>query len=92
MHLCAVISGRVITDVVQDFLYHMTVFVLFSGLLLNLSRCGITIKGECLPGARPARYLSINYPTSARDLPSHGEAPQIDHDGLRTFPAKHVAK
>ena len=31
--------------------------------------------GECLPGARPARYLSINYPTSARDLPSDGEGP-----------------
>ena len=53
--------------------------------------------GECLPGARPARYLArratfvLTIPTSAPDLPSHGEAPQVDHVALHTFPTKHVA-
>ena len=43
------------------------------------------IMGECLPGA-------LTIPTSAPDLPSHGEAPQVDHIALHTFPTKHVAK
>ena len=33
----------------------------------------------------------LTIPTSAPDLPSHGEAPQVDHVGLHTFPTKHVA-
>ena len=48
------------------------------------------LKGECLPGARPARYFLLTIPTSAPDLPSHGEAPQVAH-ALHTFPTKHVA-
>ena len=52
--------------------------------------------GECLPGARPARARRATFvltiPTSAPDLPSHGEAPQVDHVALHTFPTKHVAK
>ena len=49
--------------------------------------------GECLPGARPARYLSIDYPDFSQEIyPLMEKAPQIDHDGLRTFPIKHVAK
>ena len=51
--------------------------------------------GECLPGAHSARARRATFlltiPTSARDLPSNGEAPKIDHDGLCTFPTKHVA-
>ena len=42
-------------------------------------------------GARPARYLSINYPDFSPRFTLMEKAPQIDHDGLRTFPAKHVA-
>ena len=53
-------------------------------------------QGECLPGARPARARRATFvltiPTSAPDLPSHGEAPQVDHVALHTFPTKHVAK
>ena len=48
------------------------------------------------PGARPARARRATFvltiPTSAPDLPSHGEAPQVDHVALHTFPTKHVAK
>jgi len=40
-----------------------------------------TIDPPC-PARRATVLLTI--PTSARDLPSDGEAPQIDHDGLRT--------
>ena len=41
--------------------------------------------------ARRATFL-LTIPTSAPDLPSHGEAPQVDHIALHTFPTKHVAK
>ena len=41
--------------------------------------------------ARRATFL-LTIPTSAPDLPSHGEAPQVDHVALHTFPTKHVAK
>ena len=40
--------------------------------------------------ARRANFL-LTIPTSAPDLPSHGEAPQEDHVALHTFPTKHVA-
>ena len=33
----------------------------------------------------------LPFPTSSPDLSSHGEAPQVDHVGLHTFPTKHVA-
>ena len=52
---------------------------------------------ECLGGnvcparARRATFV-LTIPTSAPDLPSHGEAPQVDHVALHTFPTKHVAK
>ena len=49
-------------------------------------------KGECLPRARARRAtFLLTIPTSAPDLPSHGEAPQVDHVALHTFPTKHVA-
>ena len=47
-------------------------------------------EGECLPGAL-LFYFLLTIPTSAPDLPSHGEAPQVDHVALHTFPTKHVA-
>ena len=45
----------------------------------------------CPARARHATFL-LTIPTSAPDLPSHGEAPQVDHIALHTFPTKHVAK
>ena len=44
----------------------------------------------CLARNRRATFL-LTIPTSAPDLPSHGEAPQVDHIGLHAFPTKHVA-
>ena len=44
----------------------------------------------CQARARRATFL-LTIPTSAPDLPSHGEAPQVDHVALHTFPPKHVA-
>ena len=44
----------------------------------------------CPARARRATFL-LTIPTSAPDLPSHGEAPQVDHVALHTFPTKHVA-
>ena len=46
------------------------------------------LKGECLPGALPFYQLSRLQPEI---YPLMEKAPQIDHDGLRTFPTKHVA-
>ena len=40
--------------------------------------------------ARCSTFL-FTIPTSARDLPLMEKAPQIDHDGLRTFPTRHLA-
>ena len=40
--------------------------------------------------ARRATFL-LTIPTLTPDLPSHGEAPQVDHIALHTFPTKHVA-
>ena len=45
----------------------------------------------CPARARRATFV-LTIPTSAPDLPSHGEAPQVDHIALHTFPTKHVAK
>ena len=45
----------------------------------------------CPAHARRATFL-LTMPNSAPDLPSHGEAPQVDHMALHTFPTKHVAK
>ena len=41
---------------------------------------------ECFFYIRDMAYLL------APDLPSHGEAPEVDHIALHTFPTKHVAK
>ena len=65
----------------------------------GLSLCFPTLSGSpalswgnvCLARARRATFL-LAIPTSAPDLPSHGEAPQVDHIALHTFPTKHVAK
>ena len=38
---------------------------------------------------RCATFL-LTIPTSTPDLPSHGEAPQVDHIALHTLPTKHV--
>ena len=43
----------------------------------------------CPARARHATFL-LTIPTSA-PCPLMEKAPQIDHDGLRTFPTKHVA-
>ena len=43
----------------------------------------------CPARARRATFL-LTIPTSTPDLPSHGEAPQVDHIALHTFPTKHV--
>ena len=65
-------------------------------LAMNALASGQAAMGECLPGARPARARRATFlltiPTSAPDLPSHGEAPQVDNVALHTFPTKHVAK
>ena len=39
--------------------------------------------------ARRSTFL-LTIPTLAPDLPSDGEAPQVDHIALHTFPTKHV--
>ena len=52
----------------------------------------ISHRGNVCPArARRATFV-LTIPTSAPDLPSHGEAPQVDHIALHTFPTKHVAK
>ena len=45
-------------------------------------------EGKCLPGALPFYQLFRLQPEI---YPLMEKAPQIDHDGLRTFPTKHVA-
>ena len=51
----------------------------------------VSLWGNVCPAcARRATFL-LTIPTSAPDLPSHGEAPQVDHIALHTFPTKHVA-
>ena len=49
--------------------------------------------GNLVRGGMFARRATfqLTIPTSAPDLPSHGEAPQVDHIALHTFPTKHVA-
>ena len=49
------------------------------------------LRGNVCPArARRATFL-LTIPTSAPDLPSHGEAPQVDHVALHNFPTNHVA-
>ena len=57
-------------------------------------------EGLCMVGAKKASSggmfarrttFLLTIPTSTPDLPSHGEAPQVDHVALPTFPTKHVA-
>ena len=45
----------------------------------------------CPARAWRATFL-LTIPTSAPDFPSHGEAPQVDHVALHTFPTKHIAQ
>ena len=47
--------------------------------------------GECLPGARPARYLCIKYPSLAPSLFSPWEVTQVDRTRPQNFRARHVA-
>ena len=47
--------------------------------------------GDVCPARAWRATFLLTIPTSAPDLPSHGEAPQVDHVGLHTFPTKHVA-
>ena len=49
----------------------------------------LLLKGH--PCTAPAVQIQLTIPTSAPDLPSHGEAPQVDDIALHTFPTKHVA-
>ena len=56
----------------------------------GLDICGPGGGDVCPARARRATFL-LTIPTSAPDLPSHGEAPQVDHVALHTFPTKHVA-
>ena len=52
----------------------------------------LSYRGDVCPGrARRATFL-LTIPTLAPDLPSHGEAPQVNHVGLHTFPTKHGAE
>ena len=47
-----------------------------SAVLARLWGAGAVLKGECLPGARPERYFSINYPDfSPRFTPSWRSPP-----------------
>ena len=48
-------------------------------------------RGNVCPARAWRATFLLTIPTSARDLPSDEEAPQVDHDGLHTFRAKHVA-
>ena len=49
------------------------------------------LRGNVCPArARRATFL-LTIPTSALDLPSHGEAPQVDHVGLHTFPTNELS-
>ena len=49
------------------------------------------LKGDCLPGARPAGYLCVKYPISSHKLSSPREVPEVDHTRPQTFPARHLA-
>ena len=56
---------------------------------LEISRCkSVSNTGGMF--VRRATFL-LTTPTSAPHLPSHGEAPQVDHIALHTFPTKHIA-
>ena len=47
--------------------------------------------GECLPGARLARYFSIYYPDFSPRFTLSWRSPQVDHVALHPFPTKHIA-
>ena len=47
--------------------------------------------GNVCPARTQRATFLLTILTSALDLPSHGEAPQVDHVALHTFPTKHVA-
>ena len=47
--------------------------------------------GNVCPARSQRATFLLTIPTSALDLSSHGEAPQVDHVALHTFPTKHVA-
>ena len=72
--------------------------VLYAGLSRDISALWGSRRGMnnhhggnvCPARARRATFL-LTIPTSAPDLPSHGEALQVDHVALHTFPTKHVA-
>ena len=73
----------------------------------SLVRPDAQIVAMCAHCARTARALRLRRPlcparaqhatflltirTTAPDLSSHGEAPQVDHVALHTLPTKHVA-
>ena len=62
------------------------------GLPVSFDLAKLQLLGNVCPArARRATFV-LTIPTSAPDLPSHGEAPQVDHIALHTFPTKHVAK
>ena len=48
-------------------------------------------RGNVCPVRATRATFLLTIPTSAPDLPSLGEATQVDHVGLHTFPTKHVA-
>ena len=47
--------------------------------------------GECLPGARQARYLCFKYLISSPGLSSPWEVPQVDRTRPQTFSTRHLA-
>ena len=58
----------------------------------NSATCLFTVSlwgNVCPARARRATFL-LTIPTLAPDLLSHGEAPQVDHVGLHTFPTKQL--
>ena len=49
------------------------------------------VQGNVCPVRAQRATFLLTIPTSAPDLPSHEEAPQVDQVALHTFPTKHVA-
>ena len=61
-----------------------------TGTRLTKQQHHVRLGGNACPArARCATFL-LTIPTSAPDLPSHGEAPQVDHVALHTFPTKQL--
>ena len=59
------------------------------GPTLYHARHGPTLWGNVCPARTRRATFLLTIPTSAPDLPSHGEAPQVDHVALHTFPTKY---